>query len=52
MNKKKIAAIVAVAVITNFSSPALGVLADELSRNQISITEESSINGAAQTIIS
>ncbi|WP_195266780.1 NPCBM/NEW2 domain-containing protein [Clostridium sp. 1001275B_160808_H3] len=52
MNKKKIAAIVAVALITNFSSPALGVLANELSRNQTLITEGASINGSAQAIIS
>ncbi|MGG7059302.1 NPCBM/NEW2 domain-containing protein [Clostridium tertium] len=42
MNKRKIAALMAAAVIINFSSPTLEVLADEISRNVTSVEEAQS----------
>ena len=42
MNKRKIAAIMAAAVILNFSAPSIQVLADEISSN-LTLTEGSSI---------
>ena len=42
MNKRKIAALILAAVITNFSSPSLKVLADEISRNITSTVEAKS----------
>ena len=42
MNKRKIAALILAAVITNFSSPSLKVLADEISRNITATVEAKS----------
>ena len=42
MNKRKIAALILAAVITNFSSPSLKVFADEISRNITSTVEAKS----------
>lgn len=39
MNKRKIAAIMTVALITNFSAPSIEVFADEISKNVTSIVE-------------
>lgn len=44
MNKRKIAALILAAVITNFSSPSLKVLADEIPRNITSTEEAKSTN--------
>ena len=42
MNKRKIAALIAAAVIINFSAPTMEVLADEISKNVASIAESKS----------
>ena len=42
MNKRKIAALILAAVITNFSSPSLKVLADEISKNITATVEAKS----------
>lgn len=52
MNKKKIAIVVIAAIIINFSSTAIKALADEISKNQILITEEDSIEEVNQAVIS
>ena len=52
MNKKKIAIILMAALITNLSSAAVKVLADEISVNQTLIAENTSINGVNDAIIS
>ncbi|WP_196000706.1 NPCBM/NEW2 domain-containing protein [Clostridium sp. 1001271B_151109_B4] len=52
MNRKKISALVLAALITNFSSQTIEVLADEISRGQIPMTESTSVEKLTQASIS
>lgn len=51
MKKKKIEFFITAALIINFSSTSIKVLADEISKDQTSITKEKSINGENKAII-
>lgn len=52
MNKKKIAIILMAALITNLSSTSVKALADEISVNQTSTVENTSVNGVKEAIVS